>query len=332
MDQRTGQTLPEDGFLFTGSKMVPSFEDPQKKVYAADEYQPMAIVSLFNSTYSVLEVPYSASKGEVYQNTRINPEHKLPESSLLTLLMEPVNKDHSKRVKDLVLQVHTGTASPAKPLAGLEYLNYINFQLKDATTVINKNATFVSVLEALDSLDKKQHDYFLTVDFGDDVKLREAQALAKLLSVIDCEKGVRIDPPPTGQLYYKAFIPDKDLLDRDARLYHPWELYLSEKGGAVSGKLLDINSVYKNDSTKSELEIIELPVSDPKDLRKELDDEVERTRKDNSIGKPPAIMVFAPSTLDYGQLIRFLEPALRDHETIHVYLDETMPRIHGKLP
>jgi len=133
-DRRTGKTLPEEGFLFTGSRMVPALNDPRKKVYAADEYQPKSIVSLFNSTFSVLEVPYSAPKEVIYQNTTVNPEHELPEGALLTLVTEPANQDGSKRVKDLVLQVQTGKIPVGKPLTGIERLTSLNLQLKDSRT------------------------------------------------------------------------------------------------------------------------------------------------------------------------------------------------------
>jgi hypothetical protein len=324
-DRRTEKTLPEQGFRFTGSRLVPDPKDPRKEVCAADVYQPMSVVSLFNSPYSVLEVPYSASKDEVYQNTIVNPEHPLTEGGLLTLVIEPVNKEDAKPVKNLVLQVQAGKAVAAKPLTGLALLTSLNFQLKDSATVLNEQPTISSVLEALEKLDRKKNDCFLTVRFEDEVELGSAQVLARLLAAIDSERGIRIDPPPAGQLHYRAFNPDRDLLDRDARMYHPWELSLSEKDGAVSGRLFRINSVWKNGASTSELEVNELPVSGPKDFRKELDAEAERTAKAKKMANPPVIMVFAPGTLKYGQLVKFLELALPAYKTVHVYLDEPMP-------
>jgi hypothetical protein len=332
VDRRTGKTLPEAGFRFVGSRMVPALNDPGKKAYAADIYQPMAIVSLFNSTYSVLEVPYTAAKGDVYQNTSINPEQKLTEEDLLTLVIEPLNQADARRTKDLVLEVQASKPAAAASVTGLQRLNYLTFQLKDAATVLNQKPSLSSVMEALAPLDRKRNDYFLTVRFGDEVDLGSAQELAKILAIIDCERGVRIEPPPTGQLYYKAFMPDRELLDRDARFYHPWELALSEKDGTVSGKLLRINSVYRNSATKSELEIVEVSVSGPQEFRKELDAEAERTKKAKTMAKPPVIMVFAPASLKYGQLNKFLELALPTHKTIHVYVDEPMPPVPAKKP
>lgn len=332
MDRRTGKPPPEEGFRFTGSRLVPDPADPRKEVYAADVYQPMAIVSLFNSPYSVLEVPYVASKDEVYQNTVVNPEHSLTEGGLLTLVIEPVSKDDAKLVKDLLLDVQAGQAPAAKSLTGIERLTSLSFQLKDSATVLNDKPTISSVFEALGRLDRKKTDCFMTVSFGDQVELGSAQALAMLLAAIDSDRGIRIDPPPAGQLHYRAFTPDRDLLDRDARMYHPWELSLSQKDGVVSGKLFRINSVWKNGASTSELEITELPVPGPKDLLKELDAEAERTRKAKKMANPPVIMVFAPATLKYGQLIKFLEPALPAYKTVHVYLDEPMPPIPRKKP
>ena len=332
VDRRTGKTLPESGFRFIGSRMAPAPNDPGKKAYAADVYQPMAIVSLFNSTYSVLEVPYTADKGGVYQNTSINPEQKLDDDGLLTLVIEPLNKGDARRAKDLVLEVQA--AQPAAPasVTGLQRLNCLSFQLKDAATVLNHKPNLSSVMESLAPLDRKRNDYFLTVRFGDEIDLGSAQELAKILAIIDCERGVRVEPPPTNQLYYKAFMPDRELLDREARFYHPWELALSEKDGDVSGRLLRINSVYRNGATKSELEITEVPLASPQEFRKELEAEAERTKKAKTMAKPPVIMVFAPASLKYGQLMKFLELALPTHKTIHVYVDEPVPPFPGKKP
>jgi hypothetical protein len=199
--------------------------------------------------------------------------------------------------------------------------------VKDSGTILNAKPTLLTVLETLARLDGKKHDCFLTVTFVDDVELGDAQALARILSTIDSEKGVRIQPPPAGQLYYKAFTPDPSLLDRDERIYHPWELSLSEKNGQVEGTLVRIDSIWKEGSAVSELEASEARVSGPEDLRKALDAEAERTRKAGIRARPPVILAFAPATLPYGMLLRFLAPVLLTHKTIHVYLDAPMPTV-----
>ncbi|MSU34100.1 MAG: hypothetical protein EXS36_03130 [Pedosphaera sp.] len=330
LDRRTGKTLREDGFLFTGSRKVPALNDPRRTLYAADEYQPMSIASLFNSTYSVLEVPYSAQKELVYQNTIINPEYPLAEGTLLTLIIEPANREGSKRVKDLILTIEADKAPSDQPANDGARLANLRVQLKDGDTVLNSRETLISVIEALAALDRKARDYFVVVSFADNVELSQARALATILSTIDREKGIRIEPPPVGQLYYRALIPDPELMDREARLFHPWELALSEASGQVSGHLLLIESVWKKSASRSELEVVELWVPGPRELRKEMDAADELARKRTTRLKPPVIMVFAPSTLRYGQLTRFLEPVLPTHKVVHLYLDIPMPGIPKK--
>ena len=330
-DRRTGQPLPEIAFLFTGSKLAPSLQDPKAKVYAADEYQPKAVVSLFNSSESVLEVPGSAAKEAVYQNTILNPAKRLPPGALLTLVIEPVNKDGRKRVKDLLLQVEGGHSPLDKSLKGMERVGSLKLQLKDGETVLNREPNVISVIETLATLDRKTHDYYLKVSLGSELELGQAQALASVLTTLDTEKGIRIDPPPEGQIYYRAFTPDPELLDRATRVFHPWELFLTENDGQLSGKLLIVESIWKPGASASELRITSLPVSTPEALRREMEIEAERSRKTGQPAKFPVLMVFAPSALRYGRLMQFLEPVLPTHKTIHVYLDQALPPASREL-
>ncbi len=330
IDRRTGKPLREAGFMFAGSRKVPAIEDPQRMVYAADEHQPMAIVSLFNSTHSVFEVPYSASKATVYQNTIVNPEHPLPAGALMSLVIEPVDKAGSTRVKNLVLRVAADPNRTDRPGTDFSRLTGLRLELKDSETVLNAQPTLTSVLETLAALDRVNHDYYLTIYLGETVALGQAQALANVFSAIDRENGVRIEPPPPGQLHYGAFTPDHQLLNRAERSYQPWELALSEAAGQVSGKLLRIDSVWPTGAVAAELELVELLVAGPRELRKELEAADEQARTRNTRATPPVIMVFAPSTLGYGQLTKFLEPALLTRKIVHLYLDIALPAIPQK--
>ena len=332
IDRRTGRPLSEGRFVFSGSKTVPAPANPLKKIYAADEFQPKSIVSLFNTPFTVLDVPGQIAKEEAYKNTIINPGHALAEGTLLTLLIEPLDPDGFKRVKDLQLLVEADGGAAAPRPAGEAPLAGLRFRLKDAATVLNKQDTLLSVIESLAALDRKKHDHFLTVAFGDAVTLGQAGLLARILSTIDREQGVRIEPPPPGQIYYRAFTPDRELLDRDARLFHPVELALSEKDGQVAGQLFLIDSVWKKDATRSELQFTGRAVSGPAQLRQELDAEAGRTRPASQRARPPVIMVFAPATLTHGQLMKFLEPALNTHPLLHVYLDVPMPDVPNQTP
>jgi hypothetical protein len=325
-------TLREEGFLFAGSRMLHAVEDPSKTVYAADAYQPKSIVSLFNTTCSVFDVASPVSKSEAYQNTVINPENEFDEGVLLTLAIEPLNSADAKRVKNLCLQVESDKVPATMALPSAERLASLRLSLKDSETVLNRGPGILPVLEALASLDRKRNDYYLEISFGNDIDLGQAQALAKVFSAIDCEKGVRIEPPPPGQLYYRAFTPDEELLNREARLFHPWELILTANGGRVQGNLIRFNSVWKEGASAAELEITETPVSVPGDLLKAIDADTAQAEKNQKRAMPHAILVFAPSSLRYGQLTQFLEPVLPTHKQIHVHLNKSVPPIPRMKP
>ncbi len=330
VDRRTGKSLREAGFIFGGSRIEPSRDDPRKRVYVADVLQPKSIVSLFNATDSVLDVPYFARKEDVYQNTIINPAYEFPEGTLLTLIIEAANKDGSKRVKDLALIVESGASGADAPAGATAALVGLRVQLKDGVSILNEQPTLLGAVEKLATLDRMKHDYYLSVQFAENVTLAQVQAAAKVLAIIDSDKGVRIEPPASGQLFYRAFTPDQKSLNRAARLDHPWELSLAETDGRLAGRLLLVSSVWKDGASHSELEFSERAVFGGSDLRKELDAELAQGLQANRRLKPEVILVFAPSTLRYGQLQKFLETALPTHRSIHVFLDEPMPPVPAK--
>jgi hypothetical protein len=68
------------------------------------------------------------------------------------------------------------------------------------------------------------------------------------------------------------------------------------------------------------------------ELCRQVDVENRRMRERDQATRPPVLMVFAPSTMAYGKLLRFLAPVLPTHRTIHLYLDEppaSLPMKHA---
>lgn len=330
LDKRTDEPLPQEGFRFIGSVMVPSARDSAETVYAADVAQPMSVVSLFNFAGSVFEVPHLASQGDVYQNTVINPGNQLTEEGLLTLVIEPLSQEKAKGVRELVLRVERNPAMATRPLAGLERIGGLSFQLQDGPVVLNATPSLSSALESLAALDRKKLECFLTVSFGDDVDLASAQALAKLLVIMDNERGVRINPPPPKQLNYRAFLPDRGLLDREQRPAHPWELALSETNGTLSGTLLRVDSLWPGGATTPTLQAVEFPVASPRELQIKMESESKSAGEARSFSRSPALMVFAPASLKYGALMKFLEPVLPNRRIVYLFLNEPLPPMPAK--
>jgi hypothetical protein len=317
LDKRTGNPLPEQRFMFTGSRRV-TIRDGQSSVYAADAVQPMSIVSLFNAADSVLQVPHQASKNVIYQNTVIHPETLL-DDGLLTLTVEPAGAED--RVKEFEWEVSMTRGTVSADLSDTDRMKALRVQVHEPGAAPTEKLSLPALLEQLSHLDRQQRDFFLTVRFSDDLDLGHARTMAGVLALIDSDRGVRIEPPPAGQLYYRAFMGDRNLLDRKTRILHPMELILSERDGNLSGKLACVTLVPKQGSATSELESIEVPVANPSELIREVETDKQRLRARDQAARPPVLMVFVSPSMTYGKLMKFLAPLLPTHKMIHLYFD-----------
>ncbi|GAI08008.1 unnamed protein product, partial [marine sediment metagenome] len=168
------------------------------------------------------------------------------------------------------------------------------------------------MLEKFAKMTETGHDPFVTLRFGDDLTLKAVHDLCVILSSIETEKGIRIEPPLPGHLYYKAFMPDESFRQREERISQPWELHLSVENSKITGVLTQIEQIWKDGKVWPDLKVKDYPVADPEALRKELD---------NRGPGLPVVLVFAQSGVTYGQLTTFIKPVLSTHPTIHVFAD-----------
>lgn len=291
LDKQNNKSMRETGLVFTGSIMIDSVENPGTKVYAADIYGPKSIASNYNERKSVLDVPRQAPQSAVYNSQLVDPDFALPANCLLQVVIEPEYKDGKKRVMDIFLDMNVK-------------LDNMVFHMLGETFELN------GVLEKFTSLLEKGHDPFVTLRFDDKLTLKTVREFCAVLSAMETEEGIRVEPPLAGHLYYKAFLPDEEFRNRAGRTAQPWELRLSVKAAGIAGILTQIEQVWTDDKIQPDLKITDYEVAGPKELRDKLD----------KIGPGlPVIIVYAPPAVTHGQLIRFLAPVLPTHGTIHVF-------------
>ena len=324
LDRKTGQPLPESGFLFTGSIKAPAPRGATGVVYTADVYDPKSVASLYNDPGTVLDVPRQANQGEVYETQIVNPEHEFAAGELLTLILEPERKDGGRRVQNLVLDVGLGPATPEKapPASTLgEFGRSFSFLLKDSNgKTLGKDPTLEGAVAALAELLKKGSDPYLSVRFDGALKLSDVRKACVILGMIEAGTGIKIEPPPQGHLYYKAFLPDERWRDRESRIAQPWELHLVRNKGGVSGTLILNEEVWADRSPEPKMKVTSFDLSTPKALRTQLDADAERRKLADKRPGLAVLLVFAEPDLPYGELIRFVGPALTTHNTVHVFL------------
>ena len=305
LDRRTGRPLPAEGFVFTGSEwLAAEGATNAAREYAADTLEPNSIVSLFNLGGSVFDIPRRGTQGELYDYQVANPAHAFPTNAPLEVVFRPEPRSNGvPRAADVTLAVEP----PAAGAPGLRY------GLRDAGgRALSAGPALDMAATALDALAAQGREPFVTVRIDSAVRLAQLGGLGEAVVALVERHGARIEPPPEGQLYYKAFAPDPTMRDRAERIAQPWELRVRAEGGAVTGVLTKIERNRDLVTDQPTFETKDFPCGSPAALRAALDR--------NGPGLP-VIIVYAPAAMAYGELASFLRPALPTHPVIHVFAE-----------
>jgi hypothetical protein len=306
VDRATGKSLPELGFAFVGSVTVAPEKARDGNRYGADLFEPNSIVSIYNEPSTVLDVPKRAAKGDVYEKQVVGKAGVFHADRLCRLVVEPERRDGGERVMDTVLEISAPTGVTN---IGPESLTV---RLAQAGTPLATNTTFRAVVEAVVGLNAAGRDVHAQVRFGSEMTIGAARTAAEVLAAFDSEKGVRVEAPPAGELYYRAFLPDERLRARENRMEQPWELFLRKSEAGVSGQLVKVTEHWNGDTLKSTFDTEAFTVADGAALRKTVD------------GKGaglPVLLVFAPPSLRYGELMSFVTPMQATHGRVFVYME-----------
>ncbi len=307
VDRKTGRPLDARGLVFTGSAFVPSPTDPEETVYAADVFGPNAIAASYNEPSAVFDVPRQAPQKEVYGNIGVNPETVFPPLATLEIAIEPEYKTGKKRVLDLAMSV---APVPKADGAGLADMVVTVRDGQDA--VLEKDQPVSRAMELFSERIRDGHDPFVTLRFDDALPIGAASRLAAVLGELDTETGLRMEPPPPGQLYYRAFSPDPSFKDRTRRFAQPWELRLTRGADGTAGVLTRLTPRWVKGQTTPEIEAEDFPVASGRALREKLDKLGPGLR---------VVLVFAPSDLPYGELWSFIGAVTETHPLVHVFAE-----------
>jgi len=303
-DHNANRPLPAAGLVFTGSCMVRP-EGSDRDVYAADVMDPKSIASDFNDPTTVMDVPRQAPKSTVYGTLRPNPAYKLAVGQPLLITAEPEYKDGRLRVRDLTLRI-----SMPGPGSGPRDARYV---LVDAASgaAAAKGETLVHLLAAFAEMTEAGQDPFLTVIPDGAMTLGAVHAVYRLLMDMDNERGIRIDGPPPGHLYYRAFFPKNEWRDRSRRLGRPWEFHVVEKDHKAAGTLILPADEIDDNQGRGDLKFT---VGTPEEMAEVL---VKNSNRFSQL-----VYIFAPRSMSYGGLMRFIAPSMKTHGPMYVFLPE----------
>ena len=130
------------------------------------------------------------------------------------------------------------------------------------TSVLHKDVelTMPTLKEKLTALqvESAAHDLFVRLSFGAGVTVGEAAEIASALSLLD-GKGLKMDGPPSGQFFFRAFLPDPAWRTRPGRIFQPFEVHVAADG---SKKFVFIEEDWSGDGLDPVLKPRETPFSD----------------------------------------------------------------------
>ena len=305
LDAGTSGTLAETGFVYCGSRP----DRDSKGALQADTYGPRSVLSVYNEPTTLLDVPRRAQQNEVYETYLANPDPSMKKHALLRVVLRPEPRPDGKpRVRDVTLAIRAdGDGAP-------------RFRWDDGNGPAKEGLSLGELKETWAGL-SGEHDFFVTLDWGDEVPLGAAVSFAEVLSAVDTELGVRVEAPKPGQLYYRAFLPQPEWTDRAKRPSQPLELHLSAgAGGTVSAHLTDLREIWPEDgsSLTPKIEAQDIPVPSPGDLASLAEG------KGNNV---PALLVYAPRTLSLGAVKPYLDAVRETRPLVYFFPDGDSPAV-----
>jgi hypothetical protein len=219
-EQQTGKGL-SNAFIYVGSVWR------EDGACEADSPSPGALVSMYNEGTTVLDVPRLISQNAAYGRYVIEPG-VMDKESLWFLILRPERAaDAPPRVAPVALTVQP-RAGLDKPPAGIADLEWVR-QEPGAGGVTNAAEEAMTGLMRLVQSGREPH---VTLRFDDRLTVKAMSELTPVIAAIEGENGIRVDGPPDGQLYYKAYQPKPEWRAREKRLMQPYELRIERDGEA----------------------------------------------------------------------------------------------------
>jgi hypothetical protein len=304
MDHRIQAPLPETGFVFSGS--VWEEREGDGRVYLPAVNEPKSIISTYNETITVLDVPRDVPQAMVYGSLRPHPDRPMTHGQFLQIEFRPQRStDQTPRVADLIL-----AASPAP-----ENGDDLQFQLTEGdTNLLSESNALHNVLAALNRLVDEEREPHLSVQFAPALALRDARHLYALLATFEKTDTLRIEPPEPGALFYRAFLPNEKHRDRNERPSQALEFHLApDDAGQLTGRIAEIIDQRQNREDPPSWKVNDHPVAQPGDVAAKL------AELNHSLS---VLLVFVPATVTIHDLMEWLTPALPTHPTIHLFLTE----------
>jgi hypothetical protein len=303
LDRQAGTTLARRNFIYCGSPRVPD-PDGTGEICLADLEAPGSILSIYNEPQTLLDVPRVSPQGEVYENYVANPAALVPAARMVELILAPEPRpDGQPRVRPIALKV-----VPSEGPGGVAFL------YREPGSEPQRFDAFGDLLKRLMAVVDASCDPMVSLSLDDALPLARAREVCKVIQKIEGENGVRMEPPPKGQIYYKGFLPDEQWRDRAKRLSQPWEFHVGRMSPTNAVPPLHLVKIIEDWSDPNSMDPRLTPVTYP--LRSF--DAMPGTMEKAGHGLP-VLLVYAPAEAPVGSFMEGVRKVLDTHATVYIF-------------
>lgn len=183
-----------------------------------DAKMPSSVISLYNDSETILDVPFRFSQSEVYG--RLSVAKKIETGTLLEMVLRPsLLPDGQLRVLRTRVRVEKRKGVFWASITCLDGTPGLTAPLSDGIAWLR--ARFDAGREP-----------FVTVEMAETLTVADAAAAARAFAMLD-GRGIKLDERAPGALYPLAFLPQEKWRERKDRLPQPYELHVtpSSEGG-----------------------------------------------------------------------------------------------------
>lgn len=302
LDRRLEGPMAVQGFTFTGSQWV---ETDDGAVLAADRFSPHAVVSFYNSPLTVLDLPGRGNQNEMYGVFSLNPDYRLEKEHPMEFILRPEYTDDKRRVRNLTWRIQPSGENVSTNWSDMSFA-----LLSQKEQKLNDRDSVAGCLSLFSALQENGQSPYITLDISPALPLGAVARFCRLVQEIEGDRGIRVEPPIEGQLYYQSFLPSPEWKTAEGRFAQPVELHLGEKPG--DAEFVKITQTWPASGLTPTREITRHPAAPPAQLLEQaeaLDPEVR------------VLLIFAPTTKRYRDLLAYTDPLKEAFDTVYVFAE-----------
>lgn len=291
VNSKGGAAPASDGYVFIGGATDADGESD------IDVTGPGSILPNYNEAKSVFDIPRLAAQGDVYEYNRVAESFTFGKGADAVIEIRPETRAEGlprRRVKEVravlskagITLEGAGADGPLQPVEAVAALHELR--------------------------EKNRLDVYLSFMWDGGLSFAELKKSAALLAMIDTgDKGVRIDAPPDGFVFYKAFLPNDAWRDRSGRPSQPCELHLAD--GATNAVVTVVTEKWHGDSLTPEISTEDIAGVTPEKLLPVLDA--------NSPDRLNVLLVFVPSGMKWSALSPYLDAVRGKYPLVQIFID-----------